>query len=459
MNKAEAQHWLEEQEIECVRLVGANHDGVALGKQMSVPKFLSIADSGTPLSDVAFGIDLGGEVAVGWDWGKWRSGNISDVVLRPDLSTLVRDPVVPGWAAAIGDFEAVDGSPVPVCYRSALRRLVSRLAERGFEATIAIELEFTLFEEPLAQAREQDFRGLHPLGGEGMLTYQVDRSPDLAHFMDALMRRLDELQIPWETWSAETSAGQVEVNVATADPVTAADWVVRTKMAIREVAFELGRTATFMARFDEERYGAGMHVNQSLARNGVNAFYDAEAADGMSATMRHWLGGLMATLPAAMSFLTPNVNSYRRLAELTGPPTTVTWAEDNKTVAIRTIARGPKTARIEHRVAAADCNPYLALVAMLAGGLAGLERGIEPPAPFQGMAWGLPPDAAEKLPNTIRRAARALEADALLAEIVGQDLVGYWLGSREWEWTIFHLAGGDPDRVADYELARYFERV
>jgi glutamine synthetase len=459
MNRDEAQRWLADEQIECVRLIGTNHDGVPLGKHVAPAKFSSVAERGTPVSDVAFGIDLSGEVAVGWDWGQWRSGNVCDIVIRPDLDTLVRDPLIDGWASAICDFEAVDGTPVPVCYRSALKRLVAQLAERGFEAIVAMELEFTVFEESLAQARQQGFRDLHPLGGEALITYQVDRSPDLARFMDALMRRLDALGIPWETWTTETSPGQVEVNVAAADPVTAADWAIRTKLAIREVAYELGHTATFMARCDEERFGAGMHVNQSLVRDGANAFYDAAAEDGMSETMRHWLGGLMATLPAAMSFLTPNINSYRRLAELSGPPTTATWADDNKTTAIRTIAREPKTARIEHRVPSADCNPYLALAAMFAGGLAGLERRIEPPPRFEGMAWGLPPGVAEQLPNTIRRAARALEADQLLADILGPEMVDYWLGSREWEWTIFHLAGGDPDKVADYELQRYFERV
>lgn len=459
MLKEEAKRWLQEHEIHCVRLVAANHDGVALGKHLSVAKFLSIAEKGTPVSDVAFGIDLSGEVAWGWDWGEWRSGSVSEVIVRPDLDTLVKDPIVPGWASAICQFEQVDGSPIPVCYRSALRRMTAELAERGFEALVAIELEFAVFEEPLAQARSQGFRDLTPLGGSGMLTYQVDRSTDLAQFMDALVRRLVELEIPWETWSTETAPGQVEINVTASDPVTAADWLIRTKLAIREVAFELGRTATFMARCDENLFGAGLHINQSLLRDGVNSFYDPAAEDGMSEAMRHWLGGLMATLPAAMSCITPNVNSYRRLADLTGPPTTVTWAPDNKTVAIRTVANDAKTARVEHRVASADCNPYLALTVMLAGGLVGLRDRVDPPPPFEGMAWGLPPGAVERLPSTIHSAADALRADDRLSEVLGTDLVDYWLGSREWEWTFFHLGGGDPDSISEFELRRYFERV
>jgi glutamine synthetase len=160
-----------------------------------------------------------------------------------------------------------------------------------------------------------------------------------------------------------------------------------------------------------------------------------------------------------MSFLTPNVNSYRRLVELTGPPMTVTWGEDNKSTALRTVARDPSSARIEHRVPAADCNIYLALAAMLAGGLIGMEESLEPPPEFREMAWLLPPDAAPRLPDSLTKAAAALTADESLAAVLGRDVVDYWLGSRRWEWIAFHTGGGDPDVVTEYELKRYFEQA
>jgi glutamine synthetase len=173
--------------------------------------------------------------------------------------------------------------------------------------------------------------------------------------------------------------------------------------------------------------------------------------------MRRWLAGTLAALPGAMSFLTPNVNCYRRLVELTGPPTTVTWGEDNKSAPLRTVTRDPATARIEHRVPSADCNVYLALASALAGGLIGIEDGLEPPPELEGMAWMLPPGSVPRLPNSLKRAAAALAADRRLAEVLGPDVIDYWLGSREWEWLAFHTAGGDPDQVGEFELRRYFE--
>jgi glutamine synthetase len=160
-----------------------------------------------------------------------------------------------------------------------------------------------------------------------------------------------------------------------------------------------------------------------------------------------------------MSFLAPNPNSYRRQVELTGPPMTVTWGEDNKSAALRTVVREPGSARIEHRVPSCDCNIYAALAVTLAGGLIGMADELEPPPEYPDMAWLLPPDAAPRLPDSLTKAAAALEADDRLAEALGRDVVDYWLGSRRWEWVAFNTRGGDPDEVSDYELRRYFEQV
>jgi glutamine synthetase len=450
--------WLDAHGITQVRLQAVNHDGFLLGKYMAASKLLSAAEKGTVFSDVAFGIDATGEVSVGWDWGRWR-GDVIDIKVMPDLETLIEDPALEGLASVMCEFTDMDGNPLPVCFRSLLRRLVADLADRGFTASMAAELEFTVFEEPIQEARARRYRDLTPLGGATPVTYLLSKSHDLTAFMDAVVRRLLALGIPWESWSNETAPGQVELNLDPSDPVAVADQVTRAKLALREVAAELGHTVTFMARVNEAHFGAGMHVNQSLCRNGANAFYDADGEGGRSAVMRQWLAGLLETLPGSMSLVTPNLNSFRRLVEITGPPTTVTWADDNKTVALRALSRDPKSARIENRVASGDCNVYAALAVNLAGGLIGLDEGLEPPPPFEGMAWALPPSAAPRLPTSIKKASAALLADRRLTERLGQELVDYWVGSREWEWTIFHTAGGDPDTLGEYEYKRYFEQT
>lgn len=453
------ERWLDENGITCIRLQAVNHDGLPLGKYLSVASFLSAAQGGTVVSDVAFGVDFGTDVAVGWDWGQWR-GNIADIKLVPDAATIARDPSGTGWANVMCDFTSIEGVPLSVCPRSVLKRTTARLAEVGYEATVAVEIEFTAFENTIHDARSRGYSGLTPLGGESGVTYTVARSPDLSEFMEAILRRLDVLGIPWEGWSNETAAGQVELNIVPSDPLTTADRVTRTKLAIREAAFELGRSVTFMSRLDEDQFGAGMHINLSLRdRDGQPAFFDAEAPGSQSVVMRQWVAGQLAVMPGAVSLFAPNPNSFRRFADLTGPPTTVTWAENNKSVALRTITRDRKTARVEHRVAGADCNVYYALAAMLAGGIAGIREQLEPPAEFTKIAWALPAGAAPRLPTTIVSAAEALSRDDRLGAELGQDLVNYWIGSRKWEWWAFHHEGGDPDSVTEFERRRYFEHV
>ena len=454
---AGVERWLRDNDVSCVRLVATNHDGLVLGKHMSVPKFLSALERGSPLADTAFGVDFSGEVALGWDWGPWR-GEVTDIMLVPDPSTLVMDPNLEGWASVICDFTDIDGEPLPPCCRGLLKRMVARLGELGYTASVATEVEFMVFEQSIQEARAQGYRELTPLGGKGRITYLMSRSRDLSVLVDAVVRRLDGLGIPWEYWSSETAPGQVEINLAPTDPLTAADNFARTKLALREVAEEQGRSVTFMAYGIDEHLGGGTHVNLSLLRDGENAFY-AGGDGGHSEALRRWVAGLLETLPGAMSFLTPTVNSYRRLVDITGPPTSVSWGEDNKSVAVRTVTRDAGSSRIEHRVPSGDCNLYLALAAILAGGMVGLEDGLEPPPEFEGMAWALPPGTVPMLPDSLKKATAALAADQRLARLMGREAVEYWLGTREWEWIVFHTHGGDPDAVGEFELQRYFEQA
>ena len=440
-----------------MRLLASNHDGLVLGKYLSVPKFLSVAERGTMLADTTFGVDFSGDVALGWDWGAWR-GEVADIRALPDLQTLTPDPALPGLASVICDFAGLDGAPLPICPRGMLKRTIAHLDGHGLSAVVAPEIEFSVFEQPIQEARARGYRDLTPLGGPSRITYLMSRSPDLTAFMDSAVRRLDSLGVDWESWSNETAAGQVEINLAPTGPLEAADAVTRTKLALREAAGELGRSVTFMGLVDEH-LGASMHVNLSLRRGSENALAAANAESEGDVLMRRWVAGLLATMPGAMSFFSPTVNSYRRLVEIAGPPTTVTWGPDNKSTALRVVAHDPGSTRIEHRVPAIDCNPYLCLAAILAGGLAGMEEELEPPEPFEDMAWGLLDDAAPRLPASITAAADALAADARLRELLGGEGVDYWIGTRRWEWLAFHRNGGDPDAVSDFELSRYFEHV
>ncbi|WP_406864228.1 glutamine synthetase [Streptomyces sp. HUAS MG47] len=434
-----------------VRLEATNHDGSFLGKTVTPKKFAAGAGPGFPFADLLFGLDLGNAPALGFVFPDWR-GHLDDVYFRPDLSTWVEWE--PGLDAVIGDYWLKDGTPVPICPRNLTRKMVERLGSLGFTATVAVEIEATVFEESVHEARARGYRDLTPLGGSAGTAYHLAKSKDWSGYMNAVADRLDAVGIEWEAWSDEDAAGQIEINLAPGDPITVADAWARTRQIMREVAFDRGHTVTFMAK-PTAGYGQASHINLSLQRDGANAFY---AEEGPSETMRHAIGGLLATIEGNCSIVLPQITSYRRLVDLSGPPVTVSWGISNKTTAVRAVCGHPSYSRLEYRVPGADANLYLALAGVLAGVIAGVERKIEPPAPVSDMAWCMPPGILTRLPDTISKAAAALEADSTLRELLGSEFVDYWVGSRRWEWMQFHTAGGDPfAELSAWESHRYFE--
>lgn len=435
-----------------VRLEATNHEGCFLGKTVSPKKFAVGKDTGFAFADLLFGLDLGNLPAFGAAFPAWR-GHLDDVYLRPDLSTLVEWK--PGLDAVIGDYWLKDGTPVPLCPRNLVRKMIDRLAAQGFTATVAVEIEATVFEESIHEARARGYRDLSPLGGSAGTAYHLAKSKDWTDYMNAVADRLDEVGIEWEAWSDEDAAGQIELNLAPGDPIEVADAWARTRQVMREVAFERGHAVTFMAK-PTAGYGQASHINLSLRRDGVNAFY---AADGPSDTMRHAIGGLLATIEGNTSIVLPQITSYRRLVDLTGPPVTISWGISNKTTAVRAVCGHREYSRLEYRLPGADANLYLALAGVLAGVSAGIEREIDPPEQVTDMAWCLPPGLGiERIPDTITKAAAALDADPILRELLGDEFVDHWIASRKWEWMQFHTAGGDPfAELSEWESARYFE--
>lgn len=444
--------------ITVVRSEAVSTDGLLVGKYLSRAKFEHSLPMGHAVSDLVFGYDIAGTPQLGW-WGDWRSECLGDIHLRPDLDTLIRVPSRPGLAACLADFVSIDGTPLPVCPRSTLKRVVERLASHGLNARAAFEIEGMLFTESTAEARAKGFRNLTPIGLVPPLGYVTLDAYHMHTFFDEAVLRLDGMGIAWDAWSAEAAPAQFEVNMPVTDAVTAADQAVHVRAVLKEVAIDLGLSLTFMAK-PMEAYGNGMHIHHSLQRDGAPAFFDTSASDRRSALMRHWIGGLMATMRAAHSFLTPTINSYRRMVGFAAAPLIVSWAEENKSTALRVISRAEGLARVEHRVGAGDLNPYLALAAILAGGIVGIEQEVEPPEELRVLAWGLP-DRFPHLPTSITAAAEALVEDKSLTDVIGASAIDHWVNTRRWEWMMFHTTGGDAQAssVTDWELERYFEVV
>lgn len=451
MQASDVKQWLADNQITSVQVQATNLDGTFLGKTLAPEKFLGSLGQGVPFADVVFGNDIGGFPVLGMAFPSWR-GELDDIYLRLDLSTLV--VWRPGVAAVIGDFWTKEGTPVSVCPRNLLRKVVARAAEGGHAVKAAVEIEATIFEESIQEARAKGFQDLTPLGGTAGAAYVLAKSSDWREYLEAVEARLREVGIGWEAWNDEAAAGQIEINVAVGEIVDVADRWARTRQVMREVAFDLGRTVTFMAKWSDA-WGQASHINISLVADDANAFY---SPDGMSQTMNHFIGGVMQAMPGTTSIALPFITSYRRIVPLEGPPTTVTWGHHNKSTAIRAVTGHPAYSRIEYRLPGSDSNIYLVAAAVTGAGVYGVENAVEPPEPFVGSAWSLPPGLVENIPATITQAAHALEADKVLPEVLGEEFVSYWLGTRRWEWLAFHTMGGQPDvGLTAWESARYFE--
>ncbi len=454
MDISEVDAWLDANEIEWVRTEGVTIDGVIIGKHLHRSKFIGALPNGSAISEIAYGMDLAGSPYFSW-WPNWRRDALGDFLQRPDLSTLRR--LRPGVATVLVDHCALDGAPLPVCPRALLQSVLERIAEHGYGVTAAFEIEGVLYSESVEVARKTGYRNLTPISHPSPIGYSNYNSHHQVAFMDALLPRLADLEIAVEGYHDEAAPGQFEINLIPANALQAADAVLRAKQTMREVAFDIGCSITFMAK-PNDAYGNGLHVHHSLRSldDGSPVFLDADGA--MSNLMRNYLAGIVSTMRAATSVMAPTVNSYRRFVGWAAAPTTPTWGEDNKSTGVRVLTRSPNSTRIEHRVASGDANPYLVLATVLAGGLVGLEQEPELPPPLTVAGWGLPPSWPH-LPTTIMDAADLLSADDALTKQLGSEFVEHWTQSRRWEWLMFNTTGGDATSasVTDWELSRSFE--
>jgi glutamine synthetase len=453
--------WLDRHHVDVIRTQATGLDGTAIGKYIHRAKFVNTLPSGHGIADMALAMDITGSPHMNF-WHGFRRGTFGDICLKPDLETLTPDGNDPNLGHCIAEFAHVDGAPISLCPRTSLGNVTRMVESLGYSIKATFELEFHLFADSFANIRRGKYGHFENASSSNSI-YSLRSAFHAKPFMDEVTRRLDYLQIEWEGWNDEAGVSQLELNLKPGNPVQVADNAVRAKQVIYEAAVDLGMAATFMP-VPTARRVSGMHIHHSLSASGEPAFFDAGAEGHRSALLNNWLGGLMTTLPAAVSYLCPGINAYRRFADFGGPPVTCTWGAENKSAALRLTMQTPGSSRIEHRVGSADLNPYLALAVVLAGGLAGLKHNLQAPDEFTDLAWGLPQDGDDvvpRLPQSMSASADELAADSLLHEILGYDEVEYWLKTRRQEWLSFHSECKDPlsKQVTDWEYQRYFEVI
>ncbi|AWZ19658.1 Glutamate--ammonia ligase [Roseovarius sp. TM1035] len=435
--------------VDTVLVCLVDMQGRLMGKRFHAGHFVNSAWEETHCCNYLLATDLEMTTPEGFAATSWERG-YGDYVMKPDLSTLRPMPWLEGTVMVLCDvLDHHTHAPVPHSPRAMLKGQMARLEAMGFDAMMATELEFFLFEKSYDDIRKSGYRELTPLSGYNE-DYNIFQTTKEEHVMRPIRNHLYAAGLPIENTKGEAEAGQEELNIKYAPAIDTADYHTIAKHAIKEIAWQQGHAASFLPKWDHRRVGSSSHVHQSLWQDGKPAFFDPQDSLGMSQLMKHYMAGLLKYAPDYTYFLAPYINSYKRFQKGTFAPTRILWSVDNRTAGFRLCGEGSKAVRVECRVGGSDLNPYLAMAAMLAAGIKGIEDKLELAPPATGDAYS---GQTGRIPETLRDAYHTLKQSQFLRETFGDEVVDHYARAAEVEIEDF-------DRVVtDYEVARGFERA
>ncbi|MGB0900906.1 glutamine synthetase family protein [Halocynthiibacter sp.] len=436
-------------EVDTVLICMIDMQGRLMGKRLVAQYFIDSGWEESHCCNYLLATDLEMATPDGYASTSWQGG-YGDYIMKPDLETIRPMPWLDGTVMVLCDVLDHHHNPVPHSPRAVLKKQIERLEDMGFSAVMATELEFFLFAKSFDEIRAEGFRDLEPISAYNE-DYHIFQTTKEEHVMRPIRNHLYAAGIPIEGSKGEAEAGQEELNIKYAAAMDCADNHTIAKHAVKEIAWQQGHAASFLPKWHKERVGSASHVHQSLWKDGENVFYDADAQYGMSELMRHYMAGMIKYSSDMMVFLAPYVNSYKRFQKGSFAPTGTVWSIDNRTAGFRLCGEGSKAIRVECRVGGADLNPYLAMAAQLAAGIAGMEEKLELQAPQAGDAYNDPD--AKKLPANLTESMDALNASDMLKAAFGEDVVAHYHRCAQWEQEEFDQV------VTDWEIARGFERA
>lgn len=375
----------------------------------------------------------------------------SDMVAMPDPTTFVLLPWRPRDRHAVArmfcDIQLPDGSPFEGDPRWVLRRTLQRAADLGYTYYVGPEIEFFYFQNSEGTPQVLD------RGGYFDLT-PLDMASDLRR---ETVLALEEMGIGVEYSHHEVAFSQHEIDLRYTDALTMADAMMTYRLVVKQVAMSQGVYATFMPKPLQGANGSGLHVHQSLVKGGQNAFFDPSDRAHLADVARHYVAGLLHHAPALTAITNQWVNSYKRLVPGYEAPTYLTWALKNRADLIRVPeykVGHEDSRRIEYRAPDPACNPYLAFAAMLAAGLDGIEKKMEPPAPMEVNVFDLSEEERKRrgigmLPASLDEALQLLEQSDLMRQTLGDHVFRSFIENKRAEWNDYRA------QVTDYELKRY----
>jgi glutamine synthetase len=422
--------------IDTVLLAFTDMQGRLQGKRLTAEFFLdSVVDHGAEGCNYLLAVDVDMNTVSGYAMSSWELG-YGDFEMKPDMDTLRPVPWHEGTALVIADLAWSDGSPVLASPRQILRRQIDRLAERGMTAWAGTELEFMVFRDTYEDAWNKAYRDLDPAN-----YYNVDYSMIGTARVEPLVRRIRNSMaaagMAVENAKGECNFGQHEINFLYGPVLQTADHHSIYKTGAKEIAHQEGCAITYMAKYDE-REGNSCHIHLSVRDGEDNpVFHDS------------FLAGQLACMRELTLFYGPNVNSYKRFVEGSFAPTAVAWGNDNRTCSLRVVGHD-KSKRLELRLPGADVNPYLALSAIIAAGLHGMDKQLPLEPPYEGNAYE---SDKPRVPETLRDARDLFAGSEVAVEAFGQEVVDHYLNYADVELAAFNGA------VTDWERFRGFERL
>ena len=431
--------------IDTVLLAMTDMQGRLQGKRLTASHFLDeVVEHDAEGCNYLLAVDVEMNTVEGYAMSSWERG-YGDFVFKPDMDTLRYVPWQDGTVLVTCDLLWEDASPVVASPRQVLKRQLARLSERGLGAFVGTELEFIVFMDTYEEAWRKGYRDLEPAN-----YYNVDYSLLGTARIEPLLRRIRNSMagagLAVEDAKGECNFGQHEINFRFDRALATADGHAIYKNGAKEIAAQEGHSISFMPKFDE-REGNSCHIHLSLrAEDGSPIFADGH---GFSTTFEHFLAGQIACLRDFTLFFAPNINSYKRYAKGSFAPTAVAWGKDNRTCSLRVVGHGGSL-RVENRLPGGDVNPYLAIAAMIAAGLHGIENELSLEDEFVGNAY-----EADKphVPTNLREAQEFFANSDVAHAAFGDEVVEHYLNMARVEIEAFEAA------VTDWERYRNFERL
>jgi glutamine synthetase len=444
----ELRHLVEQGEVDTVLLAITDMQGRLQGKRCHGRYFLDeVVPHAAEGCNYLLAVDVDMRTVGGYAMSSWERG-YGDFVMRPDLTTLRMVPWQEGTALCLADLEWNDGAPVVASPRQILRLQTDRLSERGWTALAGTELEFIVFRDTYEEAWGKAYRDLTPAN-----LYNVDYSLLGTARVEPLLRRIrNEMAgagLEPESAKGECNLGQHEIAFKYADALTTADRHVIYKTGAKEIAAQEGVSLTFMAKFDE-REGNSCHIHVSVRDQAGEPVFTNDEGGAPGGAFGQFIAGMLATLREMTLLFAPNVNSYKRYTEGTFAPTAIAWGHDNRTCALRVVGHGASL-RVENRVPGGDVNPYLALAALVAGGLHGVDKGLTLEPAFVGNAYAA--TDLPRVPVTLAEATALFEQSEVARFAFGDDVVDHYTNMARIELAAFQSS------VTDWERFRGFERL